>query len=297
MKIKMPIPQSHLKTIPYLLLFLLSIVANSLSAQTSLDSIATDDKVIVELNKGSALSGTIISVKPEEIVLNSTTLGVLTIRKEDISKIEAFSEVEFLLASEENQPFSNKNWITETAIGLSEGEKQYQNVMLGGNVFAFGVSDRFTMGGGFELFSVFAQDFPIFWISPKLTISSSENIHFGVGSNLILAIDGPNTTFAGSVYGIATLGNANHNFTVGLGYAFYDFDTAERPAIQIGGMTRINNKLMLVADHLVISDNVESAIAGTWTLRYLNKKFSLDIGVAAEYETGAIPVLGISILY
>lgn len=277
-------------------ILIISLISISLFGQLEMNKFPVGSQVQITLKRGTLLTGTILEILENKIVIESNTLGVIDVISSNIQEIEFF-DPEVDPYESKTAGFYGKNWITETAIGLPKGDKLYQNVMLGGNSFAFGISDNFTLGGGFELFSVFANDFPIVFISPKLTVSSSENLHFGIGSNLLLAPDGPNTAIAGSVYGLVTIGNTNHNLTAGLGYAFFDFDSAELPAIQIGGMTRISNKFMLVTDHLLVSDNRDSAFAGTWTLRYFKDKFSLDFGVAAYYSEIAIPVLGISIRY
>ncbi len=278
----------------------LSTILTCLNAQNDISSFKEGDFVLVKLEGGSEVRGKVVAIKSEFIVLESNTLGQLTLRYSNILDV-SLSNKEFFHETNSDQfdnPLSNKNFISETAFGLKKGEKLFQNVMLGGQGFTYGITDNFNLGGGIEFFSLVQQQAPIVFISPKYIFhNESRKINFGIGTNLILAPEGSRTTFAGTIYGLATFGNRDENITVGLGYAFYAGESTESPVIQIGGMTRLSRKIMIVADHVLISDHHNSEFGGTWTIRFISSKFSIDVGAAIQYSAGAIPVFGGSLKF
>ena len=284
-------------TIRTILLLCCSIWTFALSGQKDQEIVDTSKTVTVILKGGSELAGVITSQDSIGINLRSATMGSMRILYSDIDEIS--SNVQPSTDILYDNPFYNRNYITETAFGLSPGEKSYQNVMLGGNMFSAGISRNFTMSGGFELFSVVgSSQFPAFWLSPKLTFSNAGgNVHFGLGANIVMVPENRSLVAAGSVYGVTTLGNKEHNLTVGIGYAFFDFETSELPSIQFGGTSRLSDRVYLSAEHLLISDNDSSLLTATYMIRYMIKNSSLDFGTAVAFDEGLIPVLGFSVAF
>ncbi len=279
---------------------LLLALSACLCAQDKIEQLKPDDYVSVLLKEGTELKGTLRLNNETTIVIETNSLGTLTIIKTQIKSVKVLTEKEYFETGkyEFDNPLPNKNYLTETAIGLDKGEGYYQNILLGGHIFSYGLSDNFSLSGGFETFTLFAGEAPLFFLSPKFTFpNKNETVHFGVGGNILLIPDGSSRTIAGSVFGIATFGDKNNNFTIGAGYAFTEDGFAEAPAIQIGGMFRLGKSIMIVSDQLVIFENSDAFVGGTWTVRYIGSKVSVDIGLATEYSSGAIPVLGVGIKF
>lgn len=285
----------------FVLLCSLIISSQTLKAQEVLFNFQEDDFVKVQLIKGSEFYGKVISMDETSIKIESNTVGTITLNKSDIESI-ALTEPQHILPSEPEDTFDNPNairhFLTETAFTVGEGTIQYHNIMLGGHIFTYGLSDDLSVSGAFELFSVFASDTPVLALSLKYTFDSDDDdIHFALGGNLLTVSDGGSSVFSGSVFGLTTFGNKNNNLTIGLGYAFYDGETTETPAVQIGGMTRLTENLMFVADQMLVSDNSDSILVGTLALRMMWENFSLDVGVGTDYNSGAIPIISGSYVF
>jgi len=122
-------------------------------------------------------------------------------------------------------------------------------------------------------------------------------LHFGIGATTILIPDGSSRSLVGSAFGIATLGNSNNNFTIGAGFAFGAGDISESPAIQLGGMIRLGQRIMIVTDHVIFIESRNTTVGGSWALRYITPKISVDIGLATPYESFAAPILGVAIKF
>lgn len=282
------------------ILFLVFSFTSASIAQNKIEQLKPNDYVKVVLKEGTELKGNLRLNNETTIVLETNSLGTLTIIKTQIESVEVISEEENYKPGKYafDNPLPNKNYLTETAIGLEKGEGFYQNILLGGHFFSYGLSDNFSLSGGFETFTIFAGESPLFFLSPKFTFpNKSESVHFGVGGNVLLIPDGSSRFIAGSVFGITTFGDTNNNFTIGAGYAFTDDGFSNAPAIQIGGMFRLGKNFMIVSDHIVVFDSGDAFLGGTWTVRYISAKVSIDIGAAAEYRSGALPVLGVGIKF
>jgi len=266
-------------------------------SQTYIRDADVTDYVEITLKEGTQIKGIINEMSLDYLVVSSESLGELKILIKDIQSFEILSEEEYYdpTSGYFDNPQPNKNYLTETAIGLDQGEGLYQNILLGGHVFSYGITDNFDLGGGFEAFSLFSGNSPSLFISPKFTFpNKKENLHFGIGSNLIW-IPESGGYLAGSVYGITTFGSVNNNFTIGAGFVFSSDGFEESPAIQLGGMLRIGKTLMLVSDHIVIIDQYSSGVGGSWTFRFITPTVSIDVGAVVLYEGGVLPLLGASI--
>ena len=208
-------------------------------------------QVTVILKSGTRITGVIQNEGSNDITLKTTALGTISILYEDI--LEISDQIDIPSTEYTDNPFYNRNYITETAFGLDPGQITYQNVLLGGNMMSIGISERFTLSGGLELFSVAADDLPSFWLSPKMTFSnSSGSVHFGLGANIVMVPENQSLVAAGSLYGVTTFGNRDHHLTIGFGYAFFDFETSELPSVQFGGVTRLSDKIFLSAETKIV---------------------------------------------
>lgn len=282
-----------------ILLLLFTFVTSSI-AQVKINQLKPGDYITILLKEGTELKGKLRLNNETTLVVETKALGILTIIKTQIDSVEVISEQEHdeTRKYEFDNPLPNKNYITETAIGLDKGEGFYQNILLGGHIFSYGLSDNFSLSGGFETFTLFVGEAPLFFISPKFTFpNKSESIHFAIGGNVVLIPDGSGRTLGGSLFGITTFGDDNNNFSIGAGYAFTEDGFSNAPAVQVGGMFRLGKNFMIVSDQLIVFESGDAFVGGTWTIRYIGSKVSIDIGLASAYRDVALPVLGVGIRF
>lgn len=153
----------------------------------------------------------------------------------------------------------------------------------------FGITDNLTVAGGLPLVGDLEQ--MAFWIAPKLRVVNRERMQGSVG---VLALRLPGTeectTFDcsqteggsdgvfGIAYGLATLGDNDNAFHVGLGYAFgRDVEGgAERFPIMVGGERRFSRGWKLLTENWIIPG--ETA-AGSVGLRKIGENWTWDFGL------------------
>lgn len=255
------------------------------------DGFNNDDYLIIEIMNGEKYKGNYVSEDEMEIVIAIFELGNTTFEKKFIKKIDKIAL--FQLKDGKyyfENPLYSKYYVSESAISLKEGEAFYQNLQIFINSFAYGVSDNFTISGGFETISLFEGEFPGFYVSPKFTFGEEESdIHFGVGANLATyQFD----ELFGSVYGMTTLGDKNNNITLGVGFGFIGSDFEETAVFNLSGMTRLSRRFGLVADIFHVSGETLGGV----TLRYMSENVAFDIG-GAFADGGALPLIGVTIKF
>jgi len=246
----------------------------------------------IKLNDGTELKGT-IKKQDSKLAITTQNLGVVLI---DIDKIHS---IKSLQATDMNSKYWFKNprdtryLFSPSAFNLQKGEKYYQNTYIALNSMDFGITNHFSVGVGLEIFSTFVslsqgQFMPIFYITPKIATQIKPN--WGVGAGVIYASI-PNFSDErmglGLAYAVNTLGNREHNLTLGIGFPFIraeglEQNLSQRPVFTLSGMTRISHKMALVSENwfLPISEmDRASNYYGFWTygMRFLGQKISIDL--------------------
>ncbi len=260
------------------------------------------DFVRIEMQDGTSYKGTINSINNSEISLDVQGTGVITIDRSLTEEVITYDLTNSARIFDFDNPLYSKYYLGESAIGLKKGEAYYQNIMIVGNFFAYGVSDNFSISGGFETVSLFNGRVPVFFVNPKLTFhSSNELIHFGVGTFAGFSLQDP-TGFGGAAYTNVTFGNKNNNLTAGVGIPYAsEGGFADLPVFQIAGMGRLSNKISLVGEVFIadISDiafNDNTATFGTLNIRIMTKNAVFDVGAIGTTD-GAIPVFSAAFIF
>ena len=249
----------------------------------------------VHLLDGSVFVGKITD-HADSVVIWSESLGRISVASDFVQTVEAYGiklETPTDTRYQFNHAGPNRNFFTETAIGVEKGEWQYLNMMLFGNIFTYGLSDHFSLGLGIETLSMFNDNSPFFLVAPKVILTKPEHsIRFGFGSNIILNSDEVADGFGGTVYSLVTFGSRDNNFTVGVGYAFSQYEWFEPPIMQLGGSLRVSDNLGFVADFLVSTSSFEPfETFGSINIRFIFKRFNIDAGVLTGDNEGFFPAL------
>jgi hypothetical protein len=156
------------------------------------------------------------------------------------------------------------------------------------------------MGGGVVPLFLFAGSPTPVWITPKIAIPVVKD-KINLSAGMILGhIFGEGISF-GIGYGAFSLGNRDHNLTIGAGWAFADSEWADTPTLTLSGMTRVGRKTYLLTENYFIGI-AEDASLGVISAggRSVQKRLAIDYGlilpVGASLETFiAIPWLGIAV--
>ncbi len=208
----------------------------------------------VELVDGTTLTGELLSETEEEIEIQLENIGTLKIKRDRIKKLvpqETSKEVKKSYWFK--NPHATRLLFAPTAIPLNKGEGYYQNIYIVGNMFNYGLANNFSIGGGFDFITMFANTGgngwnPMLNVNIKSGFKVSDNLHVGGGGIFVLL---PEEGSAGIGYGLATVGSYNTNLTLGMGWGFINESFEPKPFIMIGGMARISEKLWFVSENWI----------------------------------------------
>lgn len=242
---------------------------DSIQAQTS-----PPQRWIVETNDGSVFQGTFLGQSEAGIRLLIESAGEITIPMSAVKSFRILDERNFRNGVYwfEN-PNATRYLFAPSAYSLRKGEAYYQNTYLVLNSFNYGITDRFTIGAGFELLSTFSGE-PIFFITPKYTFPISEKWNAGVG---VLYANAAIEDFSGLGigYGIVTYGNRDNNVTLGVGFGYVDDAVSGEPVVNLSGMKRIGRKVALVSENWFVPAEDYYGVY-SYGLRFMGERITVD---------------------
>ncbi|MCX6257802.1 MAG: hypothetical protein NTW49_07915 [Bacteroidia bacterium] len=235
---------------------------------------------------GSSIYGKIIERYPDRIVVTTKDLGTITVQINNISILEKIKPTaekagEYWFTN----PNSTRYLIGPSAINLKRGEGYYQNIYLVGNTFNYAFSDHVTLGGGFEITSLF-QGNPIYLFQSKVSTHITGKFYTG-GGILLAGISGENGNF-GVVYGVGTYGDEDDNITLGIGYGYEDFELVNKPILTLGAMCRLSKGFGLVTENWL----VQKYGVVSYGIRFMGKKMTVDLAFLNNADIADFFVIG-----
>jgi hypothetical protein len=268
-----------------------------LQAQIKFD---TTELYLIETNDGNQYIGVILEKNSESVTLKTEQLGEIKIRINDILRISPIKK-ERMVGSEywfENPQATRYFW-SPNGYGLNKGEGYYQNVWIFFNQFAYGITNNFSVGAGFVPLFLFGGAPTPVWITPKISVPLvKDKFNLGAGALLGTVIGEQESNF-GILYGIATFGNRDKNFSLGLGYGLLNGELASMPAINLSTMIRTGKRGYFLSENYIIPSDPNLILLSVGG-RSIIKRISLDYGLIVPFAEDmgtfiAIPWLGLSI--
>jgi hypothetical protein len=215
--------------------------------------------VIIKTTNNSSYFGFIIGVTSNTLIMKSSLLDSFEIQSNTIEEITlSGAYVNRKGANWFSNPNATRYFFAPSAIPLKKREGYFQNAYLLANSVNIGLTNNITLGGGVVI--------PLlFYITPKISYPVYKNLYLGAGILFTQAFVSEVNLSAGIGYGLITVGNQEHNVTLGSGYGFAKFDSSYKatkmPIITFNGMSRIGKRLSLVTENWLIpraSYNVDS---------------------------------------
>lgn len=255
----------------------------------------------VVLNNGSEFIGSVISTTTDVLIFSTKDIPKVELPFTSIKSIERLSRN--ALQSDGTYWFPNPNptryLFTNSAFNLEKGSGYYQNTYILLNSFNYGVTDFFSVGGGFELVSTFSRDVtPIYFFTPKIAFPIADKWRVG-GGVLFAQAD---AFSIGTSYGIITYGTTDRNVTAGLGWGFFEGEFAPQPVINFSGMTRVKRKLSLVTENWLFPDGDGYYGLFSYGVRFFGENLATDLGffnnpdVFSTFPVG-IPYVGFMVTF
>jgi len=271
--------------------------------------------VSVELKNGKIIRGQLLQKSESDVSVATDDLGKVTVAWSTIKSLNVISKNE---NDRFTNPHSSRYFFGPSAIPLKKGDKYYQNALILLNSFQAGITDHFSMGGGFVV------PFAIF-ITPKIGYQVAEKVHMGGGILFATSLIRDFNFGVGVAYGSLTYGTKEHNFTLnaglgavnqntGMGSEDYSWKFANKPMFTLSGMTRISKRAMLITENWIFSTKTVNYDGATGQyqntvnqyngilsigLRLLGERSALDAGFLSPSVGGpsAIPYLAYNLKF
>jgi hypothetical protein len=254
----------------------------------------------VTLNDGSTISGTLVSIDDNEVVIKSGTMGEVRLQKVNIksmTQVSSFNEKKSGIWF--TNPNPTKYLLGNSAIPLEKKSGYYQNTWIFVNSFSYGITNNISISAGFEIISIFAGgDGPYaFYINPKASFKIANNFYAGANilyANTIKTVEefGGLATFNG----FATYGNNNNNITCGVGFGWADGEFSTKPVIVVSGMVRASNRIGFVSENWIVPGAGENGgYYGIYSygIRFLGEKISIDLAFLNNPDIASAIIIGI----
>jgi hypothetical protein len=255
----------------------------------------------VETKDGNTYTGKIIKEDTNTLILHTEKLGELSLQQEDI---KSKTEIRDIIKKRDEywlpNPQSSRYFWAPNGYGLKKNEAWYQNIWILYNQLSYGFTDNFSCGVGMVPLFLFGGTATPVWLVPKFSIPVSKD-RFNIGAGTLLAtVIGEETEVFGLLYGTATLGSRDKNFSFGMAYGFYGDEWADVPVFNLSGLVRTGPRGYFVTENYVITALDEVGIilsaGGRSILRNIGLDYSLWIPIFPDMDTFiAIPFLGITV--
>lgn len=249
-------------------------------------------EVLVVMKNGSQFRGQVLSETDEQVVLAVENVGEITIRRIDIKSMQsvlAEKKVEedptFIPIDDYN---ANRYLISPSGYGLRKGQSYYENIYLAFNSFSFGLTDRFTVTVGAELYTLLlGSESPIIYISPRVNFPFDDAQSTGAFSAGVIYFTLPNDDFdgIGLLQGAVTFGNKNNNVSIGGGFGFSSESDFNDGALMfnLSATQRLSRKLSFVTDNIALTssdlDNGEVILSAALRIHFNKKGGALNVGL------------------
>jgi hypothetical protein len=274
-----------------------------------------NDVIVFTLKDGSIITGKIINRSKEAVVIQTVELGIISLPYNNIRNEREFKDA---TVSETGtiwfkNPNSTRYLFAPSAFQLKKGEGYYQNIYGAGNAVNFGITDNITIGGG--LMGPLGA-----YVNVKAGVKLGEYVNLAGGAivgNALFPIDG-HSTGVGLGFGVVTIGNYDHNITLGSGYGVLNENgkvvQQKKPMYVVNGMARLGKKHAFVTENWIVNiqgDPFDRGIHSSshyetffsYAFRFMGERSTLDAGfinTPALIEKGwyiGIPYIGFVIRF
>jgi hypothetical protein len=233
------------------------------------------------LRDGSRLYGTVEREDDVAVVFRMRYGATVTARRAEIASLKRVSGD--LLRGEFIHPDPNATrlFFAPTGRALKKGQTYlgvYEFVMP---FVQFGVTDRFSIGGGTPLVFGIEEFQRPFWITPKLQVVDTPSGQIAVG---VLHAFGSGGLGGGIGYVVGTRGGTAASVSIGAGMA-YGTDGGRAGVVMVGGERTVRRNLKLITENYIWKGGKGIASAG---VRFFGDRLSADLALGFPLGTGGV---------
>lgn len=226
----------------------------------------------LRLRDGTGAIGRVEAVDGTRVTFRTLAGATLTVERHDIVSVTTVegraSGTEFW----KDDPNPTRLFFGPTGRPLKRGDVYLGVYEIFIPFVQVGITDRFSIGGGTPLVFGGGGDRP-FWLTPKFTVIARPKTQVAVGAMHMMNIDGDSL---GVAYGAITQGTRDTALTVGVGYAYAEFEDSGAPVVMLGAEHRVHRHVKLVTENYIFE---EGGIASAG-VRFMTGRLSADLGLA-----------------
>jgi hypothetical protein len=238
--------------------------------------------VQIETKDNNRIKGKVLEKTETHLTIETASTGNITIERNKIKDVEEINVIEGGKFAYENQ-HASRNFMTPTAFGVRKGEGYYKNTELILNSVNYGVTDYFSVGASADIIGPLMGQLPfLMTFNAKLSTNLNKNAAIAGGFTLTRAGDNENSLKSGIIYSVVTLGNKNHNITLGGGFpiVFQATNKLSNPLLfTVSGQYRFSNNFSLITENWFTRVNSASGGLGLTGIRYMRKGFAFDTAI------------------
>ena len=233
----------------------------------------------LELSDGTRAIGRVEAVTAAHLTFRTTAGAVMEV---EVAAVRSVSVVTGTLVRGEFWPADSnptRLFFAPTGRSLKKGEAYFGVYEVVVPFVQYGVTDRFSIGGGTPL--MFGGGEQPFWFTPKLQVAKAGSTEASIG---VLHLVNMGDASVGIAYAVVTHGSNDNAATFGAGYAYSSADQqrAGAPVVMIGGEKRISRRLKLVTENYWFSG--VGLVSGG--VRFLGESLSADFGLVSPITGG-----------
>ncbi len=242
----------------------------------------------LELNDGTRAIGRVESVQDGRITFRTTAGAVMEV---EIAVVRSVGAVTGTIVNGEfwpEDPNPTRLFFAPTGRSLTKGGAYFGVFEIMLPFVQYGVTDRFSIGGGTPFFIGAGTGQP-FWVTPKFQVVKARSTEASVG---VLHFVNMGEASAGIAYAVVTQGTTDAAVTMGGGYAYTSENKAREGAavVMLGAEKRLSKRLKFVTENYWFG-GIGLASGG---LRFMGERLSADLGLVApiwEDEAFAFPMI------
>jgi len=260
----------------------INVFAQTIDSRLSLSD--TSQIHTVETTRGDLFFGRVISMTKEQIsfLFKEQTL---VFQRPELTSIGVY-----------NPRFTPGNTFTPmylavfpTAMNLRKGEWEYQNASLLWNTLNYGISDEFSLGGGFVI--PFA-----FTLKLKFTSQVLDKVHLGVQVQNIIPLIAETEPVSLFTF-ISTYGTAQKFLNFGIGYgANWNYPDDSAAYLNLGGSMMIGERFGANSELYLIWIEEDPYLLPTIGVFYQGKKMRINFGLGLINPGEFTAIFGVPIL-
>lgn len=245
--------------------------------------------VELELRDGSLLRGTILSESETRIEFLTLSGSLIDIRPEDVVRRRTLegrmTENGFL----QFDPNATRLLFGPTARSLQAGNgyiAAHELFLLSG---AIGIGSSLTLWGGASIIPGATEQ--LVFVAPKFTLIDKGNKALAAG--FVLGTVTGSSDAGGIMYAAGTVGSDEQALTLGTGFLFGGGEVLDSPIVMFGGHKQLSSRLKLLSENYAMPTEGGGVVISA-AVRFIGDRLTTDFGGithSAVLTEGGFPIL------